>query len=301
MNIKPLLKSLVSALLLAALPVSIAGKVQAQEQTTINWFYPDWRPGFLEYYTDQGEIGFADRILHHLEQELPEFDHRRLKLNWARWERMIETRRDVCFSSGFYRWPDEQGNPRSDVVWSAPYLVFSYHGLVIRKADAEKYGTPPISLAELLNNGSLKMLVEKDRTYSAPVNDILTAHSDSATIIERPTSGDVTGGVMRMLATNRADFALEYPLSFEYNATQENVRASLTILPVMEHQDLFGWVSTVCSDTPLGRTVIDTINARRDRIRNAPVMRDIAEECCIIPGTEDRYWQEVEKMMSRSE
>lgn len=270
----------------------------ADETKTINWFYPDWRPGFLEGYTNGRETGFADRILKHVQAHLPSYRHNRLKLNWARWERMVATRLDICFSSGFYRWPDANGKPREDLVWSPPYLTFSYHGLVTHRNNGERLGPPPISLRALLHDETLTMVIEQDRTYSQPVAELIRQHPDGTNIIERPAGGDSTTGILRMLATGRADYALEYPVSFRYNAQKANVQSELIILPISEHADLFGLVSTVCSDTALGRKVVDEISQQIGDIAGSTEMRAIAEDCCILEGMESRYWQEFEKMRS---
>lgn len=232
----------------------------SSKKPTIEWNVLDWRPAWILDGPMKGR-GYADRIQALVVKRLTDYEHSYFVGNWARLDQTV-TRPGVCFTAAFYNWPDENGIPRTDVIWSAPTILFFYHGIISRRdklpALQKKYGPGPITLRKILQDTDLRFGAQPNRPFSKWIDPILARPMPHA--IQRHGNRNLSEGMFDLLAAGRIDYFVDYYPMLQYRELSTSLKGVFAFTPIREHQGIFGLGSFSCARSPEGARAIKRIN-----------------------------------------
>ncbi|MFG6468117.1 TIGR02285 family protein [Roseateles sp. BYS87W] len=231
---------------------------------TIRWVAQDVPPHFSFFQghpprnvTELGH-GEVDGFMRQLLARMPEVRHEFVEASTARYE--TESRRGQTLCSTLHvRTPER-------LQWAyfshlyPPLVSREIHVIVRREALVQWAQTPAgggrLQLAELLKRPELHLLVAKDRSYGAQIDNLLAQH----TVPRQAVSAQPSVQVLDMLRAGRMDYTLDYPAVVKDYLARAGDPGALVALPLAE--GLTTMLATVsCSRTPEGRRAIERVDA----------------------------------------
>lgn len=269
----------------------------SSEKPTINWIVLDWRPAWILDGPMKG-MGYSDRTQALLIEHMPDYNHTEVLGNWARLEELNKRPR-TCNAAAFYEWKDEAGKPRKDILWSAPSILFFYHGIVTRSSDTQlfrsHYGKNSISIAALLNNKQLRFGAQPNRPFSVWIDPILNAVEPAEHIVERRSASNLSEGMFDLLAANRIDYFVDYYAMVRYRELSRSQRNQFQFTPIAEHDGTYGLGAFGCSASEDGPEIIARINEVLAKIRHLPTFKEASSDWFMRPDNKEefnRLWNE---------
>ena len=235
-----------------SLPPGLAAAAQAR---AISWGQTDLPPQFIL----DGELagqGWSEQQMRGLFPLLPGFEHRTLQGSLSRiWYEMAH-RDGVCFN-GAARTPERE----SMAVFSRRPIVVPAYRVIVR-ADALDRFRPSlgpdggVDLERLAENGALTGGYVSGRAYFSVLNRFIGSDQGRA----RLESAVSTLQLFNLLHGKRLDYILSSPVEAPYYKARFHLPDEFVSLPV-EGGDpsVRGYV--VCSKGPLGRAVIEKVDA----------------------------------------
>ncbi|MCP3944269.1 MAG: transporter substrate-binding domain-containing protein [Desulfobacteraceae bacterium] len=181
----------------------------------LTWLTLNWPPWMILEGKDQGK-GQFDYILREARKNLPQYDHVTEKMNWARFWYEVKNNNNIC--SPFVL----KTAKREEIVYfSIPHTFVLPNAIIMRKTDIKRLGNPDTySIVELLQDKRFKGYVEKSRSFTAIVDNVLQKHesgSNLTRVAESPES------LIKMVATGRVDYTIEYPIVAAYYDKNEQL------------------------------------------------------------------------------
>lgn len=244
--------------------------VKASEHKTVTWQIINWPP-FMEESGGTVKGQYAE-LLKVLEKGLPDYRHKRSKMLWSRVWRLIETGSHVCNIFAFK-------NPKREkfTEFSDPFSMFLSNQIIMRrdtldslKIDQEK----PFSLGKMVQVKDIKGILEKSRSYSAPLDALLKAHKGKSNFFRQPIRSE---GLIKVLLYGRVDYILEYPaiVSYYRNRLPEK-DGELVSVQIEEIAPVtYGYVA--CPKNVWGKELIGKINTLIRSLKPNKSYRQIIE------------------------
>ncbi len=103
---------------------SCFSEVSAKEKIT--WMVLDWPPWIMLEGEDKGK-GRFNYILKEAQENLPEYEHVNVKMNWARFWHEVENKKNVCYVFGL------KTGKRGDLVYYSEPHTFVLPNAIIMK------------------------------------------------------------------------------------------------------------------------------------------------------------------------
>ena len=241
-------------LLTALLPL------HADDANTIYWQTYHRPPGIIRLGEHEGQ-GFVQKSLQLIIQELPEYQHQMPLTTLARSLSDMKAGKPVCHPALFKTKEREAYMAFSQASMINPTSRIVVHGNKVE--DLVHQGT--LDLALLLQQPNTTFALVKGRSYTQPIDDIISQHLNKNVLFEM-TSTDLEP-LFKMVALGRIDVTIAYP--FEVNYYIKNSLGSARSLRVYAIAGMaqFSSGSVACPNTPWGRQVIDKVNAALNRLK----------------------------------
>lgn len=239
-----------------ALLAGLASAVTAQPKETLIWLLRDLPPTMIFEGPKKGQ-GIIDQMLPLLIADLPQYNHRLMRVNRARGMQMLHEASLSCDPSLVWTKEREQW-----IAFSIPAFRAVSNGLVIRQEDRpvlEPFLTDgEVDLAALLESGRNKVGVVAERSYGQVVDSLLRQAPEGA--LTSHYGNDALGSLLQMQGLGRLQVVLGYWPEIRYQASQKHITDDqLEFYPIRgTGKYLSGHIG--CSNTPQGRQVISEIN-----------------------------------------
>jgi len=274
-----------------ALLIVISSNALADNKPLLTWYITNWPPAFILDGPRKSQ-GYADQIIDILEDELPDYQHKRTFLPYPRLLKYIERGEEGCYPTNVY---EEKANYG---VTSVPHVLVSGHSIYIHKDNKDKFPSlQEASLVSLLNNPKLILGVRADLEFGPIIAPILKAHENDAHLFRR-SGQDLVDGLVKMLHRKRIDYFIEYSFVMKFGA--DKIGASMNDfieIPMLENKTEFIRGTVECPDTPWGRDVIAKINTILINTRGAGKIRDLNESWFLSPTNKHHYWDKYQTLV----
>ena len=283
-----IVKTFILPVLLMCCMTSVASA--RSEKDTVTWLLVDWPPSWIFKGAEQNK-GYGDLIEEQLFEVLNTFYHQKSVVTFARLVMLLGKDENACTSTGFYQWPDKNGVPRDDLVWSAPILMFEWHGLVIPQSKLHRLGAVrPVSLKRVFELSGLTLVIQKGRDLGTQLNELVYKKSNTSNIFTRNAGGNTTQTIYGMLLKNRGDYTIDYRFMVDYfNQYLAPEGQELVYLSIKESKPGYGYGAVVCTNSPLGQLVISAVNQNIEDWRNKGLRK--VNQKWFAPKTEDEaFW-----------
>lgn len=254
-------------LLIATLTQAAHAAPAPTEPPTVRWLITDFPPQFILTGPNRGQ-GLAEIAQRIAERRLTAYRHiqETVPANYPRIERELKTRDNACFAA-FLKTPERE----RAFVFSKSYRVMLPIELFV-PADREQPPTRDgkVDLRALLQDGNFRLGVMGGRKYGPGIDSTLDQHPHDAAVYRR-LAQDQLEGLLNMMATEgrQIDGVLAYP-----NELEQRLALSGKTAPAMRRYAIAGTPEYLegyiaCSQSPLGRQVVQDINRLLGEIRPA--------------------------------
>ena len=240
----------------ALLCLLLASVHMAEAKERLLWLVRDLPPFTIFEGPSQGR-GVIDQLLPQLIAQMPEYDHRIVRVNRARGIQMLQEPSFTCDPT--LLWTPERARY---VHFSKPSLGVLSSGLVIRKQDqallAPFLDGEQVDLQRLLAQTQLKLGIVAERSYSVQVDQVLRQLPDSA--FSRHYGNDATASLLQMQQLGRLQLVLGYWPEVRYLIQQQGGTLDDYSFHPIRGVDRYQFLHVGCSDTALGREAIAHID-----------------------------------------
>ncbi|MGZ0702674.1 TIGR02285 family protein [Pseudomonas piscis] len=254
---------------------------QAGEMLT--WLLRDLPPLSIFEGASKGR-GVIDLLMPQLIAELPQYQHKLVRVNRARGMQMLREPSFTCDPSLI--WSKERAQW---VAYSITSLRVLSNGLAIRRAEREQLAQfihdGKVDLQALLASGTQRLGVVAERSYGQQLDSLL--HQAPTQALSAHYGNDALGSLLQMQRLGRLHVLLGYWPEIRYQAVQQGIDpqdlAFYSIQGTEQYQD----IHVGCSDTPQGRQAIARINQALLKLRENRLMELYA--AWLEPDMRDTY------------
>jgi len=261
------------SLALFAVIISFAAlHVNASE---IVWYKPEFPPLSIVNGPDAGK-GYSDKIEKYLIENLTEYEHRVLISPFKRTVRDMKKGVNGC-SVTLLKTRERE----AFIKFSRPARLLLPNSLIIRKKDLQAFApfekdNGKVSVEKLIQSGQFRIGYSNGRSYTKPLDALLTTYKDSSALVER-LGNEGPKGLLFMLDKGYIDAMFAQPVEAQFHSRREAFSDKFTSLPIAEITDYtVGYIG--CSDTEWGRQVISKIDVLLNIAVKTPEFRSFYEE-----------------------
>lgn len=253
----------------------------------ITWATPDFAPVFMP---DQS--GYIDRYQREVQKQMPEYEHRSVKANFARALEMMRTGEKVC-SLAMLKTPERE----KILTYTSPYLLLHSNHLILEATDVPQnkqfISNGEIDLENFLKSGR-KIGLSFGRSYGAKTDQVLASFKDSKQLDIR-RGNDVFEGLFGMLDRGRLDAILGFRAELIWFSRKHKHEERLVSFP-LKGEDKFFLGHAACGKSDWGVTTAKKIDAILDKMKLDKRYFSIYLE--FIPGVDSTsYEREVYKRL----
>ncbi len=178
------------------------------DRDTLFWLSLHWPPLMILKGENAGE-GRMDKAVALYKKALPQYIHIDKVMNWARFWTSVKHGENICTPLAL-----KTPKHRDQLHFSLPVGISPTHRIYMKKSNIERLGNPKsISLAQLVQDSTLKTIIQVERSYTPQLDTIFNEYRDSSNFIVRVHT---TEQLMGMLELDRITYLVEYPSVFSY-------------------------------------------------------------------------------------
>ncbi|MBF0290210.1 MAG: hypothetical protein HQM14_20530 [SAR324 cluster bacterium] len=242
----------------------------ASAKDTVNWQIIHWPPLMILENKGNKITGEYALLMELLQKNLTDYDHEYLEMSWARFWSDIQIGKHICNIFAFK-------NPKREkyTEFSVPISIFLSNSIIMKKSTLKrlKLGNPKsMSLLELMNKKGIKGFLERSRSYSAPLDKLLSEHERGSNIYRQALKSAAT---VPMLLENRIDYLLEYPAIASYVRKQNMDIPGEVVSVQIEEIKPYTWGYLACPKNEWGKKLIGRVNKIAMREKSTMYYRDI--------------------------
>jgi len=258
-------RAFVTAILGGLLLVGWGVNACASDKETVVWSRMD----FVPFYILSGQFankGVADKLITFFEQNLPQFNHERQIMTFARLQNDAQKGKLLC-NPLLLKTSARQKN----YYYSAPVSPIFTH--VIVTSNTHERTSEGVSLKKVLDELDGRMIVEDKRSYGKHLDPLLQTAIEQNRIESKNIGG---GRALQLLVSGRVDYFMETEIGATYLLRSSPVDLPVNVIPLQEESlQQFGYA--VCSKTSAGKKVIDAINQVLSEKQASTEFRQILE------------------------
>lgn len=200
----------------------------------------------------QKGLGQIDVLLTHIQEELPQFEHKPVDMNWSRFWRSIKRGKNYCNPAAL-----KNADRLKYTLFSKPIvMVLSMQVLMNERAAKNYAGQQSLSVSKLIQQPQLVGLLENNRSYSSVLDDLFQSHEGTSNVQRQQLS---TLQLMKMLSKGRVDYTLEYSNVAAFLAAERGYDDRLKRFQINEIKPyVTGHIA--CTKNAWGEGVISAIN-----------------------------------------
>lgn len=251
--------------LVCSAPIVSAEAANAPKKSAgqINWLSVHWPPWMYTKGPNKGK-GPANVIMQKAIERLPEYEHKMVEMNWARFWNDVSDGKHVCNVLAIKK-PDRE----SLAAFSKPTAIFLHNAVILKKSTKEKLGNPEtISLNEILNIENLLGTVESARSYGEIIDKIIADNKGNPTYNLRKTSGK-SDNLIKMIHYDRIDYTIDYPMVTSVVLKSNGLESDITSIPIEENKK-YDFTRIACPDNDWGNELLEKYNSFLPEIVNDP-------------------------------
>ena len=234
----------------------------------LSWQKVNWPPYQIIEGKDAGE-GRFDQYNKLFQEQLPQYEHQNVEMNWSRFWKDVEAGKHVLNSMAI------KTDERSQIAAFSQIMSFALpHRIIMKRSTFEKMGKPEsVALADFIRDTHIHGILEQKRSYSTQLDDILNKGGVN-TNFERKAI-DVKH-IFKMILADRADYTIEYPVVVDYLLNRHNTGEDSSLSSVrIEELPRYIPVRIAAPKTPWGVAVINDIDKMIDGIKKTPRFLEI--------------------------
>lgn len=245
---------------------SIANSVHAKE--TLKWAIPDFPPWYITKGDQKGQ-GLTDRLIDYFIQQMPEYEHQKVHMNFARYTVDATSGQQVCMANLLKR-PD-----REEVMHFSIVNAIGLPQRIIMLSDrADALGLKDevsVSFRSLFENQDLSASFEQNRIY---FNDPLIQEATS-TNPRHMINAISSERLFQMMAINRIDYIIEHPGAAKQLSDKFDVDIKSFAI---EESGPYIAAYVTCSKTEWGAQVIQRVNEAIKKGKQGNIYKNIMLE-----------------------
>jgi len=257
---------------------------------TVTWQVVHWPPYQMLDGPDQGQ-GLFDALLDLFKANLPQYEHKTIEMNWARFFSELKEGKKIC--SLFTIKTEER---EAFIEFSKPVAIGTPLRIMMRESGIETLGSrDPISMVTLLKDTRFKGVLIDKRSYYPVMDKIFEEHASLTTFKKLAIPEQ---SVIQMILAGRADYTLEYPNVANYMAAkfQDEFETKIRSIPVKELQEL-SQSSCACPKNEWGKQVIKEFDIMLDQVKQTPEYLKIMQMYQTDPKELEKIRQGFEKII----
>lgn len=272
--------------------VLIFSNLSAKE--TLTWQVVHWPPFQMLEGVDKGH-GRFDALLALYQANLPQYEHKTIQMNWARFWNEIRDGKEIC--SIFAIRTDERS---SYTAFSKPLSMGLPLKIIMRESSIDALGKPDaISIVNLLEDKKFKGIFISKRSYYSTIDTILEQHSSLSTF---KTLAIPDENVIRMILSGRADYTLEYSYLANYLASKLQTEYDAKIGSIAVKENLpYGQSCLACPKNGWGKKVVKDFDFMLERIKLQPEYLKIMQMYHTDPKELEEIKQQFTKIILKAE
>jgi len=260
----------------------------------ITWQVVHWPPFQILKGPDKGR-GEFDALLEMYKVNLPQYEHKTIRMNWARFWDEIKEGKKIC--NMFAIKTDERAGY---ALFSKPLSMGLPLRVMMRDSSIETLGSRnPISIVTLLKDKRFNGIFIDKRSYYAVMDKILGEYASLPTVKMLAIPSE---SVLQMILAGRADYTLEYPRIANYitSKIQTEHDAKIESIAVTELQS-FAQSCLACPNNDWGEKVIKDFDKMLDRVKRTPEYLKILQMYYTDPKDLEDIRQGFEKIILKNE
>lgn len=233
-----------------------ASVTHAKEQ--MNWSVINWPPLMILQGENTGE-GRYDLFLDLLQQQMPQYQHSKIEMNWNRVWTDIKAGKKVCNIMSL------KNNKRTQfALFSNPSSVTLSNRIILKASTYELLGKPAsLSISELANHSKLSGAIESSRSYTQALDKLIDERSEHSKLKHYVTN---SVQLMKMLTVGRFDYLIEYPFIASYLLKgMDKPNTKIISVPIQEIAP-YSVSYLACPKTPWGEERIRVYNEVLDKL-----------------------------------
>lgn len=220
----------------------------------VNWHVIDWAPKMI--IGENGKInGQMGELLNHLKTKMKSDEHAMTNMLWSRFWNDVKSNKNICNVMSL-----KTDARQKYVYYSVPSSLAFSNSIIVRKDSLNRLGlkeNTPVSIVDLITNSKIRGLIEKDRSYTSIIDEILQKYKLSSNV-KNITS--LANSTIAMLLMKRTDYVLEYPDTARYiRSKHKNLEGELVSLPIKEIKN-FNYSYVICTKNDWGKRIIEKVN-----------------------------------------
>ncbi len=236
-------------LLLCFIFISFSG----YSKDTITWLVINWPPFMiLENNQVKGQLGMQLTLL---QKNLPEYNHKNLTMNWARFWHNVKKGEHYCNTMAY-----KSAKREKIATFSDRFTIALGNAIIMEKKTLKKFGfeeTQSLSLVKLLKRKDAKGILIKTRSYSAQIDKILEIHENSSNIVRFPAFKE---NAILLLLSKRMDYMLEYPSTTRYMRQKVSHKPGNLISMQIEEIEPISYGHIACPKNEWGKQLVGKLN-----------------------------------------
>lgn len=264
----------------------------AQGRETITWLLRDLAPLIIARGPDRNR-GAVDQTLPLLRAALPDYDHSVLRVNRARASQMLAEPGLYCDPA--LLWTAQRAQT---IFYSVPSMNVLSSALIMQRSDlpliARFMEDGKVDLSALLRSNTIALGTIAGRSYGRVVDSILAEAKGSQILAHH--GNDAMGSLLRMERLGRIKALLGYWLEARYQARQEGLDPELLVQVPIKGAASTQIVHVGCSDSPIGRRVVDALNPVLLELRNNQLAQLYAQ--WLAPHEQPGYLRETQALFN---
>jgi len=263
---------------------------------TLTWQVVHWPPFQMLEGPDKGH-GMFDRLLELYTSNLPQYEHKTITMNWARFWSDVKEEKKIC---NMFAIKTEERTKYA--LFSKPLSIGLPLRIIMRTSSIETLGSRnPVSIVDILKDNRFNGVFIDKRSYYAVMDEILEKYA-SLTTVKRLAIPEES--VLQMVLAGRADYTLEYPYLANYIVgkfqTRDGDAAGIGSIPIKEIQE-YAQSSLACPKNDWGKKVIQDFNEMLDRVKHKPEYLKILQMLYTDPKELEALRQGFEKIILNAE
>lgn len=174
----------------------------------VYWQNINWPPLQILRGENAGK-GRFDIIIKLFQNQLPQYEHKNVEMNWARYWEELKSGKHILNSMAI----------KTD--GRLPYTVFSKavaftlpHRIIMKKSMIAQIGNPEsVVLSTFFKEGRINGILEKTRSYGVKLDEIIKKYETAANFNRQALEIE---HLIRMIISDRIHYTIEYPFVVEY-------------------------------------------------------------------------------------
>ena len=225
----------------------------AGAKEVVYWQTVNWPPFQILRGKDAGK-GRLNVIIAMFQDRLPQYEHRNIEMNWARYWEKVKGGSLILNSLAI------KTEERSRFAVFSKVMTFTLpHRIVLKKETIENAGNPEsVAFSGFIRDPRFSGVIEQKRSYSPALDRILEATGAGGNLQRKSLAAE---NILNMILSGRTDYTIEYPFVVEYLMKKKSPPNTVRMGSIrIEELPRYITARVAAPRTPVGEKVIEDID-----------------------------------------